>query len=489
MAILQALISLITRSAGKILNAIFGWAVLALFGQTTPKEQTMLSAVVAAAAAWPLLVLGIVVPRVTLFVVSFVPLSKSVPSLWLRIIWIALALLVPVVVGSVIASRSPSSSLPEPRWKKFLRGFQVTFALAVAFLLMLIVAPGLKLANAVKGRIDVRLPLLAKKGAGPELVDALVAALAAAGIPLRAGDPPWTMVAPAGVLRTLGGRAFAAFVSEKTLYHHGDGLQLNLNPNELLLRGKPDRVVRAQTLAQEVIAPRAALMTMNAEARVLEQQIKRVWAVYAEDPEHHRESRALESRVGEIARELSRRDLPFDEWQIVYRELLQLDRALHGERSLLAQEEEMADEKRIPAATERMALPPTSSVPVRVESMSNKELLQHIVQNATLLAKKEVELAKAELKADLKSEIAMAKGLTVAGLCAIWTVSMMLVAVALALGKAMPEWAAALVVAAAVLLVGTVAGLVGWGKRVKEPLETTRRTLKEDVQWAKERIA
>src|SRR5919108_5309322 len=64
-AILQALISLITKSAGKILNAIFGWAVLALFGQTSPKEQTMLSAVVAAAAAWPLLLLGIVVPRVT----------------------------------------------------------------------------------------------------------------------------------------------------------------------------------------------------------------------------------------------------------------------------------------------------------------------------------------------------------------------------------------------------------------------------------------
>jgi uncharacterized membrane protein YqjE len=106
-----------------------------------------------------------------------------------------------------------------------------------------------------------------------------------------------------------------------------------------------------------------------------------------------------------------------------------------------------------------------------------------------LLAKKEVELAKAELKADLKNEVAMAKGLGVAGLCAIWTVSMMLVAVAMGLGTALPEWAAALIVAAAVLLVGTVAGMVGWGKRVKEPLETTRRTLKEDVQWAKERIA
>src|SRR6266849_2131611 len=441
-AILQALISLIARSAGKILNAIFGWAVVALFGQTSPKEQTKLSAVVAAAAAWPLLVLGIAVPRVTLFVVSFVPLSKSVPSLWLRIVWIALALLVPVVVGAVIAARSPPSVLPEPGWKKFLRGFQVTLALAIAFLLMLVVAPGLKIANALTGRIDVRLPVLLMKGAGPELVDALVAALLAYGIEVHPAEPPWTMTAPAGVLRRLGGRAFSSFVGEETLYRVGEGLQLNLNPNELLLRGKPDRVLRA-----------------------------------------------LVARVHEIAREMSRSDVPFDEWQIVYRELLQLDRALRGEPPLLAQEEEMADRKRVEGTPERIALPPAASVPVRLESMSNKELLQHITQNAVLLAKKEVELAKAELKADLKKEVAMAKGLGVAGLCAIWTVSMMLVAVAMALGTALPEWAAALIVAAAVLLVGTAAGLVGWGKRVTEPLEMTRRTLKEDVQWAKERIA
>ena len=65
----------------------------------------------------------------------------------------------------------------------------------------------------------------------------------------------------------------------------------------------------------------------------------------------------------------------------------------------------------------------------------------------------------------------------------------MLVAAAMALGTRLPEWAAALIVAAGVLLVGTVAGLLGWGKRVKNPMETTRRSIKEDVQWAKERIA
>ncbi|HEY2901360.1 MAG TPA: phage holin family protein [Polyangia bacterium] len=58
MAIIQALLALISKSAGTILNAIFGWAGHALFGKTTPHDQTLLSGLVGAAVAWPLLALG-----------------------------------------------------------------------------------------------------------------------------------------------------------------------------------------------------------------------------------------------------------------------------------------------------------------------------------------------------------------------------------------------------------------------------------------------
>ncbi len=58
--------------------------------------------------------------------------------------------------------------------------------------------------------------------------------------------------------------------------------------------------------------------------------------------------------------------------------------------------------------------------PVSIEAMSNRELLAHVIESARLLAKKEIELAKTELRTDLKAELAMAKGLGVAGLCAIW---------------------------------------------------------------------
>jgi O-antigen/teichoic acid export membrane protein len=112
-----------------------------------------------------------------------------------------------------------------------------------------------------------------------------------------------------------------------------------------------------------------------------------------------------------------------------------------------------------------------------------------VVDSATLLAKKEIELAKSELRRDLKAEVSMAKGLGIAGVCALCTLNMFLVAGAFALAHVVADWAAALIVAAGVLAVGTIAGTVGWKKRVTSPLESTRRSLKEDARWARERLA
>src|SRR5258708_12795196 len=140
-----------------------------------------------------------------------------------------------------------------------------------------------------------------------------------------------------------------------------------------------------------------------------------------------------------------------------------------------------------PTATRSPDQPPLArAVPVSVEGMSNRELLSHLIDSATLLAKKEIELAKAELKQDIKAEVGMAKGLGLGALCALCTVNLMLVASALALGTVVAEWAAALIVAAAVLAVGTVAGTVGWKKRVTNPMESTRRSLQQDPLLAKQ---
>ena len=497
MAILQALLSFLTRSLGKAVNAIFGWAVLALFGQTSPKEQTMLSAVVAAAAAWPILAVGTIFPKAALLVVAFVPLAKSVPSIWLRIVWITLALAVPFIVGAVIAARSPEDRLPESTPKKILRGFQVTLALALAFLIMLVITPILKIVDIGRGRKTLHVPAVMDKRFTAEAMETLAGELRGHDLEVHRAPAPWHMTAPSKILLKLGGPAFGSMASDRPEYRRSELLEVAVPANETLLRGKAKPLARAQALCSEVYGPRPVVQTFNAQAQQLEKQIKRVWSIYLESPRRHQDSAVLRARINEIGRGLAKSDdLPWDEWQLVYRLLLQLDRALRGETPLLSQ----SKEEEMPKEPEKLQLPgPANLTPIKpgaiaeaqpmLEGLSNRELLSTIVQSATLLAKKEIELAKTEIKADLKRETAMAKGLGVAGLCALFTVNMMLVACALALGNVVAEWAAALIVAGAVLLAGTIAGVVGWGKRVKSPLEATRKTLKEDVTWAKERLA
>ncbi len=122
---------------------------------------------------------------------------------------------------------------------------------------------------------------------------------------------------------------------------------------------------------------------------------------------------------------------------------------------------------------------------------ATKDLVTQLAQKASLLARKEIELAKAELKDDMRAEIRMASGLGVAGVCALMTLQLLLVAIVFALseGGILPGWAASLIVAAVVLAIGTAAGLWGWAKRVRKPLDSTRRSLQDSVRLAKERIA
>ena len=107
MALLQALLALISKSAGKILNALFGWAVRALFGQTSAREQTFLSVVVAAAVAWPVLLVGIAAPKIAALLLAFVPIPHAVPSWTVRIVWMTLALVIPFAVGIAVATKAP----------------------------------------------------------------------------------------------------------------------------------------------------------------------------------------------------------------------------------------------------------------------------------------------------------------------------------------------------------------------------------------------
>jgi len=121
--------------------------------------------------------------------------------------------------------------------------------------------------------------------------------------------------------------------------------------------------------------------------------------------------------------------------------------------------------------------------------LSNRALIKEITGKVSVLAQKEFELAKAEIRADLKAELTMIKVLGFAAIAALIGVNLILVAPILALALVIPGWLAALAVGGGILVTAAIVGYIGWRRHVTRPLLLTRQTLKEDMQWVKERLA
>jgi Putative Actinobacterial Holin-X, holin superfamily III len=488
MAIIQALLALISRSLGRITSAIFGWAVVALF------------ALVGAAAAWPILLLGIAFPKIAVFVLGFVPLPHWIPKSAVRIAWIILAAAVPLAVGVTMAIRRqnvsavdpvPTNGQPaarEPTMARVIRGFPITIAIAAAFLVVFVTVPVLRVISLVRRRIDLEIPLITDATHYDAIAAQAARVLNEHGFAVVEAKPPWWMTVPSRILLILGGPAFKEYVPQRLAYFAGERMEAALYPNAILLRGAEQDTAWAHGVLVEALTPETALQTFAPAAQDIERQIKRVWSVYRENPAAHARSTALSRRLIDIAQDIRHLPVPYDEWQAVYREALQLGRALSGEGQLLAATSRKRDGRLDGSSGGDSEMESLRNGPSARE-LSNRELIREITGKVSVLAQKELELAKAEIRADLKAELATIKALGIAAIAAVIGVNLLLVAPILALALVIPGWLAALAVGGAILVVAAIIGYIGWRRHVRGPLSLTRQTLKEDMRWVKERLA
>ena len=115
------------------------------------------------------------------------------------------------------------------------------------------------------------------------------------------------------------------------------------------------------------------------------------------------------------------------------------------------------------------------------------EILQDVLTNIQDIVRAEVRLAKAELGEELNRARSGGLLIGVGAVAAIFSALFLLLACVYVLGLVMPNWAAALIVAAAVGVAAAVT--LGLGlKRLKtiQAAPKTAASLKENVRWAKQ---
>ena len=325
MVIVQAILAALFRSAGKLLNTAFGWATVMLFGRVPQDRQIYLSLVSFGSVIWLLALLGTAFPRLGTFLLSFVPLPEWIDTTWVRLAMLAAAIVVPAIVG-VLATRLVDE---DERLKgaggfakTVLRGYPYTIGLSITLLLMLAFAPILKVRDMIRRWTTQHVPVIVEPEDYPGVVDDLQHALHTGGIETTRGRPSWMLRMPTRLLAYFAGSAVGDLVAESLTRLYAPTVEILLHPSDMVISGTAKDASRARAIIAEHLTFTRAYLTWDKEANELEDTLRRIF--------HSVQGGAgidALARLRAVEQRMVKLTLPYEEWEVLFRQKLQVERA------------------------------------------------------------------------------------------------------------------------------------------------------------------
>jgi hypothetical protein len=301
----------IGRQLGRVLTLVFNWATIVMFGRVRKDRQLYLSGMALTALLWPIVLAGIAFPSFATFLLGFV----TVPDLakpWVRLAMLVLAVVLPLVNGALSTRLPDDESRPKGRALvgTVLRGYPNSIALFVVLVWMMVVAPLGRIRALFKRWETVHVPIAVKPGAYETVVGDLTEALERDGVRVTRRRAHWSYEFPGKVLALFGGATVRALVPAQLAQLAGDGLEMTLHPTDLSVLGRKVKLAHARAAIVRELTFTEAYQTWSKEAQELEDRL--VKAAHGQDD------------LDAIGKELKERDLAYEEWEILYRLLLQV---------------------------------------------------------------------------------------------------------------------------------------------------------------------
>ena len=326
MAILAALIAFGSRFAVKILTTALGWASTLLFGRVPASRQKALLAITFGSVIWIVLVIGVVVPAAGTFLLLLVPPQDLVPEWIIRAAMLVGALVVPAVVGGMILWLSPDDERGARHvLGSIARGYPLTVVLAVLLVFLAVLAVYRKASSLARGWTDAHVPIVVQPGAYDQVAADLDRAISAAGLDVTAQAAPASMSKPATWLTAVAGRGSSALVPDRMVRLVGPDLDILIYPMDLLISGKPQLVMRARAAMASRLTTTAAHLTVSAEAQALEDRLEDLAGT---PPGQTAFDADAAEALASIDRTLQTVEIPYEEWELLYRQRLQVERDL-----------------------------------------------------------------------------------------------------------------------------------------------------------------
>ena len=328
MAIFTALIGVIGRKVGQLLNTIFGWATIMLFGKVPQSRQIFLSIISFGSVAWIVVVLGIIFPSVGTFLLAFAPIPSWVDKNWVRLAMLAGALLIPLIVGTASLFILDPEDRPQGaggKLKSILKGYIFTPGLALTLILLTIFAPLMRLPMMVKRWKTQHVPMVVEPNDYLAVVGEIERALGSSGWSTTRHQASWMMRFPTKILSAVAGGTIQNLVADRLTALRARDLEVMLHPSDLVISGKEPEVVHARAVIGEQLAFSKAYMTWTKDAQQIEDRLTATWQTLKT------EGRGFATNGGAktlqaVEAELRQLKVPYEEWEVLERKKLLVER-------------------------------------------------------------------------------------------------------------------------------------------------------------------
>jgi hypothetical protein len=327
-AFVGSIFALAGRFAGRLLNSTLGWATVLLFGKVSGRNQTILLVIAFGSLVWVLTLVGILFPDVGTFLLTFVPLPDFVDEDVVRLVMLGLALLVPLLIG--VAAIAITETSRRPRGSRLLagllRGYPFTFALAVTIGVLAIASLSRKVRSLARRWADSHVPVVVKPGGYDQVLLDVEGVLDGAGLSIAPKPAPRILSLPPRLLEAVAGNALGGLVPDRLMLLSGRDLEVLVYPSDLAISGTAEAMARARAAIASQLTRSPVYLTSSAEAQRIEEEVRSAAAGNgaARGIDRTRRIESIRALDGRLARLVA----PFDEWETVYRERLQVERDL-----------------------------------------------------------------------------------------------------------------------------------------------------------------
>jgi hypothetical protein len=331
MAILAGLFGVIGRFAGKLLTTTLGWASVLLFGRVPQDRQIVLAVVTFGSLVWAVALVGVVLPYVGAFLLAAVPAPDLIGESRLRLAMVAAAVLLPAIVGGATVFVVEPARRPRGRAlvEQVVRGYVLSPILAFTLVLLALVGIARFVHHLALRWSDAHIPIVVRPGGYDRVLVDLERALDDAGLDMERRAAPGLLALPGRMLGSIAGPGIRALVPDRLMELHGLGLEVGLYPSDIAMAGDKLSVARARAAIASRLTATAASMTTSAEAQEIEARLERLSAARVAGGEPGG-SGGLDpmAELRSIDAALAVLPVPQDEWEVLYRERLQVERDL-----------------------------------------------------------------------------------------------------------------------------------------------------------------